>query len=215
MSLDILKDEQFQKLAKEYRYLSRARGDNLDQIGYVIVDIETTGLEPTQSELTEIGAIRSTGKELKDVFSSLIKTKKPIPAEITRLTGIDDEMVRDFPPAAEVLAKFVEFAGSSMLVAHNVDFDIPFLKHHLKIENDKELPNSTVCTVKLSRYLLPQLPNHKLHTVASHFGLVVANRHRAMGDAELTFQVWTKFIDLLKEQGIVHKHDLDLLISRL
>ena len=215
MTLDILKDEQFQKLEKEFRFLARARGNTLDQLSYIIVDTETTGLEPAQSELTEIGAIKVEGKELKDIFSSLIHPKKPISPEITRLTGIDDELVRDYPPAADVLAKFFEFIGSAILVAHNVEFDIPFLKHHLKIENDKELTNETICTVKVSRYLLPQLPNHKLHTVANHLGLVVANRHRAMGDAELTYQVWLKFLDLLRDKGINHKPDLDLLISRL
>ncbi|MFA5840035.1 MAG: 3'-5' exonuclease [Candidatus Margulisiibacteriota bacterium] len=215
MLVELLKDQQFQQLEKEYKFLSRARGATLDDIEFVIVDIETTGLEPSLCEITEIGAMKVMGKEFKDVYSSLIKTKYPIPAEITRLTGIDDEMVKDSPDANSVLKKFVAFLGDAVLIAHNVDFDIPFIKHHLKKNLSLEINNPALCTVKLSRKLLPQLPNHKLHTVAAHYGINVQNRHRAMGDVELTFQVWEHFIQRLKEQGISNKAQLDAFIAQL
>ncbi|MDI6732048.1 MAG: 3'-5' exonuclease [Candidatus Margulisbacteria bacterium] len=215
MLVDLLKDQQFQQLEKEYKFLARARGATLDDLEFVIVDIETTGLEPALFEMTEIAAMKVAGKELKDIYSSLIKPKYPIPVEITRLTGIDAETVKDAPAAESVLKRFVEFAKDAVLVAHNSEFDIPFIKHHLKKNLNLELTNQTICTVKLARRFLPQLANHKLHTVAAHFGINIQNRHRAMGDVELTFQVWEHFLPILKDQGIANKAQLDAFIARL
>ncbi|MFH1684578.1 MAG: exonuclease domain-containing protein [Candidatus Margulisiibacteriota bacterium] len=215
MITDLLKDKQFQELEKEYKFLSRVRGESLDNLDCVIFDIETTGLDPTTNEITEIGAMKSQGAELKDIFSSLVKPKASISAEITRLTGIDNDLVKDAPSIDKVLPKFIEFIDAAVLIAHNADFDVSFVKEQLKKTSDKELINGVICTVKVARYLLPGLTNHKLHTVASHFGLKAENRHRAMGDAELTFQVWTKFLPLLKEKQITTKRELDVLVSRL
>ncbi len=215
MIADLLKNKEFQELEKEYKFLSRARGEDIDKLTYVVFDVETTGLEPTLHELTEIGALKTMGKEVKDLFSSLIKPKYPITPEITRITGIDDEMVKASPPAEKVLAKFLNFIDDCILVAHNADFDLSFIKHHAKKLLDKELNNQAVCTVKLARYLLPSLVNHKLHTVAAHFGFKIENRHRAVGDSELTYQVFTKFIGLLKEKEITNKAHLDALMSKL
>lgn len=215
MIADLIKDKNFIELEKEYKFLSRARGETLDKLEFIILDIETTGLEPLQHEITEIGALKIKGKEVQSIFSSLIRPNHPISAEITRLTGINNEMVKDSPSAKEVLPKFLDFADSSILVAHNADFDIPFIKYHMKQLIDKDLKNDVICTVKLARFLLPELQNHKLHTVATHLGFKVENRHRAMGDAELTYQIWVKFLPLLKEKGIASKRELDSLISRL
>lgn len=215
MIRDLVNDHQFIELEKEYKFLSRARGEGLASLPVVVVDVETTGLDFSQHELIEIGAFKLQGKEIAGVFSSLIKPKSIITPEITRLTGIDNEMVNESPAAAEILTKFMDFAGSSVLIAHNVDFDIPFLKHHFQQLLKKDLSNETICTLKLSRYLLPNLVNHKLHTVASHFNLPIANRHRAIGDVELTYQVWLQFVQVLQGKGITRKVDLDSLISRL
>jgi DNA polymerase-3 subunit alpha (Gram-positive type) len=212
---DLLQDEQFKKLEKEYRFLSRARGERIDQLDYVIFDIETTGLDPAKNEITEIGALKIKGAELENVFSHLIRPGHPIPKEITRLTGIDDELVKDSPAVSEVIPKFIEFIGDSALVAHNAEFDFTFVKAQLQKLSLKEINNSVICTVKIARYLLPQLQNHKLHTVASHFGLRVQNRHRAIGDVELTFQIWVKFLSMLKEKGVMSKRDLDSLLAGL
>jgi len=215
MTQDITQDKQYIDLAKEYKFLRRALGESIDTLDYIILDIETTGLEPTQDEITEIGALKTKGKELQTIFSELIKPKGIISPKITELTGIDSEMVKDAPPAQDVLPRFVEFIGDAVLIAHNAEFDLGFIKHHLKKLNNMEISNSIACTVRIGRYLLPDLPNHKLHTIAAHFGFKVENRHRAIGDAELTFQVWDKFIDMLKEKGIITKRDLDALVSRL
>lgn len=215
MIRDLIKDQQFIDLEKEYRFLSRARGEGLSAVEAVVVDIETTGLDYSQHELIEIGALKLQGKEITGVFNSLIRPKNLITPEITHLTGIDNEMVKDFPSVESILPKFIEFAGPAVLIAHNVDFDIPFLKYYIQNLLKKEFNNETICTLKLSRYLLPNLANHKLHTIAAHFNLPVANRHRAIGDVELTYQIWQQFIDILQGKGITRKVDLDSLISRL
>jgi DNA polymerase-3 subunit alpha (Gram-positive type) len=215
MIADLLRDKEFNELEKEYKFLSRARGDGLEKLEFVIFDCETTGLEPDQAELTEIGAFKVLKNEVSSIFSSLIKTKNPIPPEITQLTGIDDTMVKDFPPAKEIIQKFLEFIGDSILIAHNADFDMAFLRHHAKQLLNVEIKNDVICTVKLARFLLPQLPNHKLHTVGEHFKLKTDNRHRAIGDVELTYMIWQKFVPLLKAKNINTKHDLDSLSARL
>jgi len=212
---DLIRDKKFQELEKEYKFLSRARGETLDKLDYVVFDIETTGLEPTQHEITEIGAIKLKGSEVVGVFSSLVRPGNPIPAEITRFTGIDDQMVQDSPSISEVLPRFIEFINDAPLIAHNAEFDAAFIKQNLKKHLNKDLFNPVICTVKVSRYLFPDLENHKLHTVARRLGIPVENRHRAMGDAEATYQIWIKALPLLKEKGISSKRELDDLLSRL
>ncbi len=199
----ILNDEQFKGLEKDFPFLSRARINGaLENLDYVVVDIETTGLEATKREIIEVAAIKGRGQTVIDGFESSIMPEKPIPREIENLTGINQEMVEGSPTAAKVLKDFIDFAGNSVLIAHYADFDMGFLKHHSKKELNHEIRNGILCTVKLSRALLPGLYNHKLHTIAGHFNLPISNRHRAMGDAEITFNVWNKLVELMKTKNI-------------
>ena len=99
----------------------------LAHLSLVVVDVETTGWAPEQAELTEIGAVRLTGSQLTGEFSSLVQPAGPIPADITELTGITDEMVRRAPVAGPALRAFLAFAGDCVLVAHNARFDVGFL----------------------------------------------------------------------------------------
>jgi DNA polymerase-3 subunit alpha (Gram-positive type) len=215
MIADLLRDQQFQTLAREYKFLARALGETVDQIDAVLFDIETTGLDPVANEITEIGALLIKGSELKDMFCTLIKPQTPISAEITRLTGIDDELVKDAPTISEALPQFLNFVGPLPLIAHNADFDVSFIREQVRKVKGIELPNSIYCTLKLSRKILPGLKNYKLHTIGEHFGLTVANRHRAIGDAELTFQVWQKLLPVMMENNIKSQRELDLLMSQL
>lgn len=215
MIADLINDRQFQELAKEYKFLNRAKGNGLQDQEFVVFDLETTGLDPQYFEITEIGAFKIKGSEIKDIFSELIKPNRPISPEITRLTGIDDEMVKDAASAESVLPRFLDFIGSDILIAHNSDFDVPFIKHHLKKLLDQTLENQIFCTLKLSRYLLPDIANHKLHTVAGHFDLDIKNRHRSIGDCELTFQIWNKFTEMLLEKGFDTSKKVEALIAQL
>lgn len=214
---DILKDEEFLKLEKEFRFLSRARSlhGELESLSYVVVDLETTGLNPDTDEIIEIGAIKVEGKELKDIFNKLVRPQKKITEEIVNLTGITQDMLESEIPIRPVISQFADFIGSSTLVAHNAGFDISFLKINFKRSLNKELENTAACTLLIARDILPNLENHKLHTVAKYFGIEVTNRHRAIGDAELTYQIWLKLIDKLKDRNISTKKDLETYLASL
>lgn len=207
---DLLKDKEFIELEKKFPILSKFRDKHeLDKLPYIILDIETTGLEPTQKEIIEIGAIKTEGPVAKDVFTTLIKPLSPIPPEIEHLTGISQQMVEGKPGIKEALQGFLDFTGDSIIVAHNSDFDLGFIKHHLLKELKKELPNKIACTVKVSRAVLPGLRNYKLHTVAEHLGIPVLNRHRAMGDAEITYHVWNSLIGICIDKKITTLDELE------
>lgn len=208
---DLLRDEDFIKLEKEFRFLSRARSihGELENLSYIVVDLETTGLDPNNDEIIEIGAIKIEGKEIKDIFNKLVKPEKAITSTTTELTGITQEMLNNELPIKPVLTQFASFIGGGTLVAHNANFDISFLKNNFKKCLNKELDNSTACTLLIARDILPNLENHKLHTIARYFGIEVANRHRAIGDAEITYQIWLKFMDKLKQKNVQTKKELD------
>ncbi len=214
---DIIKDEEFIRLEKEFKFLSRARSrlGDLENLSYVIVDIETTGLNPAADEIIEIGAIKVENKEIKDVFNKLVKPERPVPPNITDLTGISQDILVSELPIKPVISKFVSFIGNSIVVAHNADFDTSFLKNNIKKWLNKDIDNFIVCTLMISRDILPNLENHKLHTIGRYFGLETANRHRAIGDSELTYQIWMRFLEKLKEKKILTKKDLENYVSGL
>ena len=199
-----LQSEEFVKLESEYPLLRRARQQftGLRGIACAVVDIETTGLEPRQNEITEVAALKIEKGQIVDVFNVLINIKRPLPQEIIRLTGITDEMLMAGEEKTAALQSFLDFVGEAPLVAHNVDFDLPFLNHHLKEGLAKSLNNPPICTLKLSQKLLPGLASHKLGRVAEYFKIPTPLTHRAPGDVEITYQVWLKLIDLLEKHEI-------------
>ena len=205
----------FIKLEKEFKFLSRARQTieakhgELEKLTYTIVDLETTGLNPSSDEIIEIGAIKFSGNNVLDIFNKLVKPEQPVSQNISELTGITPEMLENEPPVKPVLAKFREFAGDSILVAHNADFDISFLRNGAKKWLNADIDNLVVCTLLTSRDILPNLDNHKLHTIAKYFHLEVANRHRAIGDSELTYQIWLRFMEKLKGKNVLTRKDLE------
>lgn len=214
---DIIKDEEFIRLEKEFKFLSRARArlGDLENLSYVIVDIETTGLDPAVDEIIEIGAIKVENREIKDIFNKLAKPEKPIPQNIVELTGITQDILNNELPIKPVLSQFADFLGDRIIVAHNAEFDTSFLRLKMKKWLNKGLDNFIACTLLMSRDILPNLENHKLPTVARYFNLDIANRHRAIGDAELTYQIWLKFLDKLKDRKLTTKTDLENYITGL
>jgi DNA polymerase III epsilon subunit family exonuclease len=197
--------EEFVKLEEQYPLLRRAREQFLGLRGLeaVIIDIETTGLEPANAEITEIAGLRINKGEIVDVFSTLVKVDGDVPPEIVKLTGITKEMLDETGEVkAKALSNFLDFIGDRALIAHNTEFDVPFLNHHLHKSFGRQIANPLICTLKLSRKLLPVLPSHRLAKVAEHFSIPTPLTHRAPGDVEITFQLWLKFIDLLEKQGI-------------
>ena len=132
----------------------------------------TTGLKPTTEEITEIAAVLVREGEIKDSFQTYVNPHKPIPPEITELTGISDETVADAPDLPEALDKFFAFMGDRVLVAHNAGFDLSFLKAACK-KLDIEREFTYIDTLEMSRIMLPHLSRFKLNILAKELQVVV------------------------------------------
>ncbi len=150
---------------------------------YVVVDIETTGGRAPFHRVTEIGAVKMRGGEIVDRWQSLVNPERPIPATITRLTGITNEMVADAPVFAEVADDFAEFMEEAVFVAHNVRFDYGFLSAEFG-RLERRFRHPTLCTCQSMRKLWKGLPSYGLANLCRHFGIPLESHHRALCDAE-------------------------------
>jgi DNA polymerase III epsilon subunit family exonuclease len=197
-------NEEFQRLEEKFPFLRHARERfwGLRGLSCVVVDIETTGLEPVSSEIIEIAALKVEKGGIADVFNSLIRIDRSLTAEIVNLTGITDQMLAEGSDKVEVLQKLLAFVRDLPLIAHNVEFDIPFLNHHLGLTLGTSLANQSICTLKLARKIVPGLPSYRLQKLADHFAIPAPVVHRAHGDVEITFNLWLKLVALLEQKGI-------------
>ncbi len=169
----------------------------LKESSIVIFDFETTGLDSLRDRIIEVGAIRfENGKRVAD-FSTLINPEVPVSETITKITGITPEMLVSQPRIESIMPDLLSFFDKSILVAHNAEFDMAFLKSAcLRLGYQVEWP--CFCTLKLSRQLLPDLESKNLDSLAKHFGLTFAARHRSIGDCEVTGSVLQA---LLEKEG--------------
>ena len=175
----------------------------LGRANFVVFDLETTGAKAPPCRITEIGAYRVADGRIADEFHTLVNPEMPIPAFITSLTGISDDMVRYAPKFADISDAFLDFIGDSVLVAHNARFDLGFLNHEIgRIYEDYRVANPSLCTVLLARKLLPEIENHKLKTVASHYSIDLVNHHRACDDARATAHIFVNLLVELESRGI-------------
>ena len=159
---------------------------------FIVFDIETTGLDPSIDEIIEIGAIKVENNTIIEEFHSLIKPNYKIDAFITELTGITNDMVIEAPKVDEVLKKFISFIGNSILIGHNVHFDINFIYDNLIKINCSPLKNDFVDTLRLARKILPELKHHRLKDLASYYNIDIEGNHRAIKDAEITFSIYQR-----------------------
>ena len=171
---------------------------------YVVFDIETTGFSPVKNRIIEIGAVKvevenGEGK-ITDRFSTFVNPQVPIPFEIEKLTGINDEMVAGAAPIGEVLPEFLAFCEDCVLVAHNAGFDTSFIRENAA---GLSLPfeYTYVDTVGIARVLLPHQAKHTLDAVAKTLGISLENHHRAVDDAEATAEIFVRFSRMLHEDG--------------
>ena len=155
----------------------------------LFLDIETTGGSPHASRITEIGALRVEGDEIVGTFSQLINPEEPIPSFITRLTGIDNDMVWQAPTFKAIAEELEQFMDGALFIAHNVSFDFGFIKAEyarlgLAFGMDR------MCTARLSRALYPDQPRHNLDTIIARHNIQVVNRHRALDDARVLYEFY-------------------------
>ena len=171
---------------------------------FVVFDIETTGLSPITCKIIEIGAVTCKKGEVTSRFNEYINPEIPIPSDITELTGISDETVKDADTIDKVLKRFLDYCDGRMLVAHNASFDTGFIRAAAE-RVGLPFKNPYIDTLALSRYLDPDFSNHKLDTVAKHYGFGDFDHHRASEDAEMLYLIFDKMIKRLEEEGI---HDV-------
>ncbi len=167
----------------------------------VVFDIETTGLSAVGCGITEIGAVRIRGGEILDSFCTFVNPEMPIPEKITEITHITDEMVKDAPKTEEALQSFLDFCGDSLLIAHNANFDIGFIRAAAE-RYGVPFTNPYLDTLALSRYLNPKLQKHTLDSLGAHYGLGDFNHHRASDDAAMLAAVFFKMLEQLDGEGI-------------
>ena len=179
---------------------------------FVVFDLETTGFSPSKNQIIEIGAVKVVNGSITERFSTFVNPKVPIPFEIEQLTSINDDMVLDAPTIDEILPKFMEFCQDAVMVAHNADFDMSFIKHNcsaLGLECEK----TVLDTVALSRVLLPALNRFKLDTVAKALNVSLAHHHRAVDDAACTAEIFVRLVEMLRDRGVETMEDLDQMES--
>ncbi len=181
-----------------WRYTQRS----LDEIEFVVVDTETTGLRPGSHRVIEVAGVRIRGGEVLGSYQSLLNPGVRVPLSITRFTGISQEMVAAAPKSHEALPDFLSFVEGAIVVGHNVGFDIGFLSYEAQLLG-WSFPIDGLDTIPLARRFLPGLKRFKLDSVASHLKIQVANRHRALGDARVTAAIFLKLLELASRQGIL------------
>jgi DNA polymerase-3 subunit epsilon len=159
---------------------------------YAIVDIETTGINHRYEKVTEIAIFVHDGTKVVEEFSTLINPERNIPAFITRLTGINDEMVANAPKFCEVAKRIVELTENRIFVAHNANFDYRFIREEF-LQLGYEFKRETLCTVRTSRRFIPGKRSYSLGNLCQDLGIRVIDRHRAAGDALAT----VKLLELL------------------
>nr|WP_295675640.1 PolC-type DNA polymerase III [uncultured Intestinibacter sp.] len=175
---------------------------------FVVFDLETTGFSNKNDKITEIGAVKVKNFEIVDRFNELINPEKDISYKVQELTGITNDLIKDKPTIEEILPRFMEFVGDSVLVAHNAEFDIGFINQKCK-EMNIEFKNKSVDTLMLARILLPHLKRFKLNNLTKELGVPLHNHHRAVDDAAATAQIFIKFLDMLEKKGAKKLSDVN------
>ena len=183
--------------------ISVVRGRSAEPLDgtFIVFDLETTGLNPASEEITEIAAVRVVEGEIRDSFQTYVNPHKPIPAEITELTGISDETVADAPDLDKAVPEFLAWAGEGQypLVAHNAGFDMGFLRRacqRLGIEREF----TSIDTLEMSRLMLPHMHKFKLNILAKELQVGPFEHHRASEDAAVLGRIYVKLLKRLREE---------------
>ena len=168
---------------------------------FVVLDIETTGVHYTEGDkITEIGAVRVVDGKIVDKFQTLVNPGVKISQEITNLTGIDDEMVKDAPSFDKVVPDLFKYVDGAYIVAHNIEFDYKFIKFMAK-DSGYVFKNEGIDTLAFSRDVLKGMKNYKLNTVCGHFGIEFLH-HRALSDAHATAKLLLELVAIKKSLPI-------------
>ncbi len=181
---------------------------------WTVVDVETTGGQGSGDRIVEFAAVVVQGARVVEQWSSLVQPQRSISPFVARLTGITDRMVALAPGFAEIAPRVAAFVDRGTFVAHNAPFDWGIVNAELTRAGLPPDDAPRVCTVKLARRLLKGLPRRSLDYVCHHYGIEIAGRHRALGDASATAEVLIRFLDELGRLGIDTWGELDHYLAR-
>lgn len=183
--------------------------DRIDALSYVVVDVETTGTRANAGDrITEIAAVVVRDGNIAEVFETLVNPERPIPRFITALTHITWDMVKDAPTFGEVAPRLMSVLGGHVFTAHNARFDWRFVSAEILRATGQMIQGRQLCTVRLARKLLPQLPRRSLDHVARYYGVSIAARHRAGGDALATAECLVRMLRHANDAGVCTWTDL-------
>ena len=191
--------------------IKNANDESLSQT-FVVFDLETTGFSNKNDKITEIGAVKIENFKVVDRFSQLINPQKDISYKVQELTGITNDLIKDKPTIEEVLPKFIEFIGDSVMVAHNADFDMGFMQQKCR-EQNIEFKNTSIDTLTLARTLLPHMKRFRLNLIAKELGVPLLNHHRAVDDAEATAHIFIKFMEMIIKKGAQKLSDVNEILG--
>lgn len=186
--------------------VSFSKGQSIDTT-YCVLDLETTGFSFRTEKITEVGIMKVKDGEVIDEFSCFVNPEKPIPQRVVEVTNITDDMVKDAETIDKVMPKILEFVGDSVLVAHNADFDIGFLKYNAQNLGLK-LENTYLDTLRLAKDLFPDYKKYKLGKIAENLGIKVEVAHRALDDVDTTVKVLNVMLKMLKDKGVETLDDI-------
>ena len=188
------------KVKREFDLFDRCSGD------YVVIDVETTGLQPENSSIIELAALKINNGNIVDTYETLVNHGKNVSKEITKINGITTEMLKGKPSIEKVLPEYLLFIGNNPVMGHNIAFDVKFiLFNSIKCGLSFD-PPYVVDTLLLSRIAWPELENHKLPTLVDYLGIQNQGRHRALADADSTYKLYLKYAELFQDKWLAEEH---------
>ncbi len=191
--------------------VKNSKGQSIDTT-YCVLDLETTGFSPMTEKITEIGIMKLQGGKVIDEFSCFVNPQKPIPARVVEVTNITDDMVKDAKTIDKVFPELIEFIDGCVLVAHNAEFDMNFLKHNA-LELGYEFDYTYLDTLSLAKELFPNYKTYKLGRIAKNLGIIVEVAHRALDDVGTTVKIFNVMLEKLKERGAESLDDIETYAS--
>jgi DNA polymerase-3 subunit epsilon len=183
--------------------------DALKNLTFAVVDLETTGSSYYAGDrITEVAAVVIRNGKVDEVFETLVNPERPIPSFVSSLTRITSKMVKNAPRFHEIEPRLLEVLTGHVFVAHNSNFDWKFLSAEVRRASGRELTGRRLCTVRLAKRVLPQLPRRSLDYLANHYGVEIRNRHRAGGDAVATAECLIRLLSDAADRGWLTWDDL-------
>lgn len=173
---------------------------------YTVIDLEMTGLSVKEDKITEIGAVRVRDGSITETYGMLVNPHQPIPARVSEITGITDEMVKDAMEPDEALSGLLEFIGDDVIVGQNVKFDYSFLKQWA-VNHKRPLALYAFDTLKLARKLLPSEQPKSLEALCSYYGIERVHGHRALDDAVQTQKLFAILVDAVQKDASLKERD--------